>query len=309
VSFYPKDGKDAAILLRNADTAMYVAKNSGKNDLYCFSGEGTETALERLELENYLRRALEYNELKVYHQPQVDLNGKLSAVEVLLAWEHPKLGRVSPAQFIPIAEESGMIISIGAWVLRQACRQAVAWQEAGHAPIRFAVNVSAIQFGQSSFVESVAQTLAETGLQPDCLELELTESLVMRDMEQSSKRMTELRELGVKIAIDDFGTGYSSLSYLSRLPADILKIDQSFLQDIGVGSGGSQLFETIVSLAHSMGLSVTAEGVETQEQLQLVRQAGCDRVQGHLFGGPLLAEGIEERLVRGFDVADGIGAY
>ena len=170
----------------------------------------------------------------------MDLNGKLSAVEVLLVWEHPKLDSVSPAQFIPIAEESGMIVAIGSWVLRQACRQAVAWQEAGHPPLRFAVEIStAIQFGQSNFVESVAQTLAETGLQPDCLELELTESLVMRDMDQSARRMSELREIGVKIAIDDFGTGYSSLSYLSRLPADILKIDQSFLQDIGAGSAGS----------------------------------------------------------------------
>ncbi len=306
VSFYPADGPDAATLLRNADNAMYVAKNNGKNDLRCFSAEGSATALEKLELENYLRRALEKQELKVYHQPQVELCGKLAGVEVLLVWDHPKLGRISPSQFIPIAEESGMILPIGSWVLRQACRQAVAWQAAGYAPIRLSVNVSALQFGQANFVSSVAATLDETGLKADYLELELTESLIMRDVEQSAQRMAELRKLGVKIAIDDFGTGYSSLSYLRRLPADTLKIDQSFLHETEIGFGRSQLFETIVTLAHNMGLSVTAEGVETAEQLELVRQAGCDKVQGHLFGGPLSATAVEKLLERDGHTADKI---
>jgi diguanylate cyclase (GGDEF)-like protein/PAS domain S-box-containing protein len=297
VSFYPQDGRDAATLLRNADSAMYTAKNNGKNDYRCFSAEGIAAALEKLELENLLRRALENRELEVYHQPQVDLTGKLVGLEVLLVWEHPKLGRISPSRFIPIAEESGMILPIGSWVLHHACEQAVAWQKAGYAPIRISVNVSALQFGQANFVALVAETLASTGLDASYLELELTESLVMRDVEQSARRMAELRSLGVRIAIDDFGTGYSSLSYLRRLPADTLKIDQSFLQEIEVGLGRSQLFEMIVKLAHNMGLRVTAEGVENSEQLDLARQAGCDTVQGHLFGGPLSIGSVESLLI------------
>ncbi|MEP6535491.1 MAG: EAL domain-containing protein, partial [Bryobacteraceae bacterium] len=306
VSFYPQDGSDAASLLRNADSAMYTAKNSGKNDFRCFSAEGIAAALERLELENYLRRALENSELQIYHQPQVDIAGNLEALEVLLVWDHPKLGRISPARFIPIAEESGMILPIGSWVLHRACQQAVEWQKAGYSPIRIAVNVSALQFGQANFVATVAVALAATGLDAKYLELELTESLVMRDVEQSARRMSELRNLGVRIAIDDFGTGYSSLSYLRRLPADVLKIDQSFLRDIEVGYGRSQLFETIVMLAHNMGLQVTAEGVENAEQLELVRQARCDLVQGHLFGGALNAAAVEALMTRSRDLVDKI---
>jgi diguanylate cyclase (GGDEF)-like protein/PAS domain S-box-containing protein len=298
VSFYPQDGRDAATLLRNADSAMYTAKNSGKNDLRCFSAGGIDAALKKLELENFLRRALEKKELRVFHQPQVDLSGNLAGLEVLTVWEHPKLGRISPSQFIPIAEESGMILPIGSWVLHQACQQSVDWQKAGYAPVPVAVNVSALQFGQANFVDFVAETLAVTGLDAGHLELELTESLVMRDVEQSARRMSELRSLGVRIAIDDFGTGYSSLSYLRRLPADTLKIDQSFLQEIDIGFGRSQLFETIVKLAHNMGLRVTAEGVENSEQLDLARQAGCDTVQGHLFGGPLSVSDVEQLLTR-----------
>ncbi len=298
VSFYPQDGRDAASLLRNADSAMYTAKNSGKNDYRCFSAEGIAAALEKLELENLLRRALENKELRIFHQPQVDTDGKLAGLEVLLAWEHPKLGRISPSRFIPIAEESGMILPIGSWVLHQACQQAVDWQKAGYAPVQIAVNVSALQFGQANFVATVAVALAATGLDAKYLELELTESLVMRDVEQSSRRMSELRSLGVRIAIDDFGTGYSSLSYLRRLPADTLKIDQSFLHEIEAGQGRSQLFETIVMLAHNMGLQVTAEGVENAEQLELARQAGCDLVQGHLFGGALSVGSVELMMAR-----------
>ena len=306
VSFYPQDGRDAALLLRNADSAMYTAKNSGKNDFRCFSAEGIAAALEKLELENLLRRALENKELHIYHQPQVDTGGNLAGLEVLLAWEHPKLGRISPSRFIPIAEESGMILPIGSWVLHRACQQAVEWQKAGYAPIQIAVNVSALQFGQANFVSTVAVALAATGLDAKYLELELTESLVMRDVEQSSRRMSELRSLGVRIAIDDFGTGYSSLSYLRRLPADTLKIDQSFLHEIEVGYGRSQLFETIVMLAHNMGLRVNAEGVENAEQLELARQAGCDLVQGHLFGGPLSVSAVESMMTRASELVDRI---
>ena len=302
LAFYPRDGRDPATLLRNADTAMYTAKSRGKNQVHCFSDEGVDSAFERLELEHSLRRALEKSELKVYYQPQIQLRGddelQVAALEVLIAWDHSKLGRVSPTQFIPIAEESGMILQIGTWVMREACLQAVRWQQAGHAPVLISVNVSALQFGQENFVAIVAGILLETGLDATWLELELTESLVMQDVEQSVSRMAELRNLGVRIAIDDFGTGYSSLSYLRRLPADTLKIDRSFLDEGGYGPGALALIQTIVVLAHNMGLSVTAEGVETQSHLELVQKAGCDNAQGHLFGTPLEAVSVEALLDR-----------
>jgi diguanylate cyclase (GGDEF)-like protein/PAS domain S-box-containing protein len=303
LAFYPRDGRDAATLLRNADSAMYAAKSRGKNGVHCFNGDAADSAFERLELENSLRRALDNNELRIYYQPQVNVaqaedENSLAGLEVLLMWEHPRLGRISPSQFIPIAEESGMILQIGSWVLRQACLQTVAWREAGYAPVRFSVNVSALQFAQDNFVTMVAGTVAETGVDPNLLELELTESLVMQDVEESVNRMTQLRRLGVRIAIDDFGTGYSSLSYLRKLPADTLKIDRSFLQDSEFGPGALPLIQTITILAHNMGLSVTAEGVETQVQLELVRKAGCDEAQGHLFGAPLDFRTVEGRLQR-----------
>ncbi len=298
ISFFPKDGKDAAVLLRHADTAMYTAKNRGRNDFHCFSMEATGGALERLELENSLRRALEKRELKICYQPQVEIHGALSGLEVLLVWDHPKLGRVSPKQFIPIAEESGMIVSIGSWVLRQACRQAAEWLKKGYRRLLLSVNVSALQLAQSDFVELVANTLEETGLPSGALELELTESVVVRDMEQSARRMSELRALGVRIAIDDFGTGYSSLNYLRRLPVDTLKIDQSFVQDMELSQSTLPLVNTIVTLAHNMGLSVTAEGVETARQFELVQKASCDKAQGHYFGNLLNPEDIEELIRR-----------
>jgi EAL domain-containing protein (putative c-di-GMP-specific phosphodiesterase class I) len=294
VSFFPTDGLDAATLLRNADSAMYTAKYRGKNDLQCFSAESGDHALKRLELENDLRRATEKGELAISHEIEVDREGRLAGLEVLLTWDHPALGRIPPSQFIPIAEESGMIVPIGIWVLRQACQQAAAWRTAGFPAIPTAVNVSAVQFAQADFVDTVAAILAETGLHPSQLELELTESLLMRDAEQSIHRMASLRKLGVRIAIDDFGTGYSSLSYLRRLPADSLKIDQSFLVELEMSPVRPQLIRTIVTMAHNMGLSVTAEGVETREQFELVHDADCDRAQGHLFGGPLTPSAVEE---------------
>jgi EAL domain-containing protein (putative c-di-GMP-specific phosphodiesterase class I) len=296
VSFFPLDGGDAATLLRNADSAMYSAKYHGKNDIHCFSAEATASALQRLELETYLRCALERNELRMYYQPQVDLQGRLAGLEVLLMWEHPQLGRISPAQFIPIAEDTGMILSIGSWVLREACRQMAAWRRDGGEIGHIAVNVSALQFNQPNFVSTVAEILEETALPPECLELELTESVVMRDVEQSAELMRQLRNIGVRIAIDDFGTGYSSLSYLRRLPADVLKIDQSFLEHSDLRDARLPLIQTIVVLAHTLGLSVTAEGVEHEEHLELVRKAGCDRAQGHLFGGALDTSAVEPLL-------------
>jgi len=294
VSYFPKDGLDAATLLRNADSAMYTAKYRGKNDLHCFSAESGDHALERLELENDLRRALEKRELAISHELEVDRDGRIARFEVLLTWDHPTRGRIPPSLFIPIAEESGMIVPIGIWVLRQACLQSAAWRAAGYPAISTSVNVSALQFAQTGFVDTVAAILSETGLNPGQLVLELTESLIMRDAEQSIRRMVSLRKLGVKIAIDDFGTGYSSLSYLRRLPADSLKIDRSFLVELEMSPVRPQLIRTIVTMAHNMGLSVTAEGVETREQFDLVRDADCDRAQGHLFGGALAPSSVEE---------------
>jgi predicted signal transduction protein with EAL and GGDEF domain len=231
VSFFPSHGDDAVTLLRNADTAMYTAKYHGKNDVHCYDAEAKPSALERLGLENDLRRALERDELKLLYQPQVELTGKLAGLEVLLVWNHHERGRITPNEFIPIAEETGMILTIGSWVLLEACRQVAEWREAGLPVVPVAVNVSALQFAQANFVPTVAGVLAYSGVRPELLELELTESLVMREVDQSMDVMQRIRNLGVRIAIDDFGTGYSSLSYVRKLPADALKIDASFLEE------------------------------------------------------------------------------
>ena len=298
ISMFPRDGRDAATLLRNSDSAMYIAKNRSRNELHFFTPDMSGGARKRLELETCLRRALDRHEFQIFYQPQVDLNGQLASLEALLVWDTPELGRVSPSEFIPIAEETGMILQIGEWVLQHTCNQIAAWRNAGLTTVPLAVNVSALQFAQPHFVSTVAQALASAGVPPDCLELELTESLIMSDVQASASRMRELREIGVKIAIDDFGTGYSSLSYLRRLPADSLKIDQSFLQETEFGPATLALVKSIVVLAHNIGLSVTAEGIETMEQLHLIRLAGCDRAQGHLFGAGLPPHAAEEWLRR-----------
>jgi diguanylate cyclase (GGDEF)-like protein len=296
VSFYPDHGDNAATLLRNADSAMYTAKYRGKNDVHSYDPEIKPSALYRLELETDLRRALEREELQVLYQPQVKLTGEIAGLEVLLVWDHPERGRISPKEFIPIAEETGMILTIGSWVLREACQQVAEWEHSGLPVVPVAVNVSALQFAQANFVPTVAGVLAYSGVRPELLELELTESLVMRGVDQSISVMQQIRNLGVRIAIDDFGTGYSSLSYVRQLPADVLKIDAAFLQESGPPDSSLPLIRTITELAHTFGLSVTAEGVETPNHLEIVRQAGCDRAQGLLFGGPLPADSIADVL-------------
>jgi EAL domain-containing protein (putative c-di-GMP-specific phosphodiesterase class I) len=297
VSFHPRHGEDADTLLRNADSAMYTAKYRGKNDVHCYDAEPRPPTRHRLGLESDLRRAVEREELKVLYQPQVQLNGNLAGLEVLLVWDHHEHGRIGPADFIPIAEETGMILTIGSWVLREACRQVSEWRQAGLQPVPIAVNVSALQFAQANFVPMVSGILAHSGLPPELLELELTESLVMRGVEQSLSVMHQIRHLGVRIAIDDFGTGYSSLSYVRELPADALKIDGSFLEESGKPGSSLALMRTITTLAHAFDLLVTAEGVETARHLEIASQAGCDRAQGLLFGGPLDAR-VAEALLR-----------
>jgi len=276
ISFFPGHGDDSSALLRTADAAMYHAKNEGKNSIECFVPNGHPGGIERLELENGLRRAF----------------------EVLLGWNHSTLGRISPLRFIPIAEETGLIIAIGQWVLVQACCHGARWINAGLPLKTISVNVSALQFAKPNFVETVATALESTGFPARLLELELTEGLVLRDIDESIQRMTQLQHIGVGMTIDDFGTGYSSLNYLRRLPVAGLKIDQSFLRDLASPSSTLTVVETIVSLAHNMNLSVVAEGVETLRELELMRAAGCDRVQGHLYGRSVNATAAGELLAR-----------
>jgi diguanylate cyclase (GGDEF)-like protein/PAS domain S-box-containing protein len=296
VALFPRHGQSVAELLRNADLAMYHAKNSGKNDVVVFRAKDHTASLERLRLENALRRALEHQEFELLYQPVVSMNGKVEGLEALLTWRHPIYGSISPKQFIPIAEETGLIIDIGSWVIQRACLEAASWHKAGHRAARISVNVSALQFERRDFLETVAAALALSKLPPDRLELELTESYIMKDLPQAAARLTQIRNLGVSIAIDDFGTGYSSLSYLNKLPVDSLKIDQSFLRNLHEPEGSLAVIQSIVRMAHSMNLSVVAEGVETRAELDLVRVLGCDKVQGHVYGPARRREEMEALL-------------
>lgn len=296
ISLYPRDASTADELVGHADLAMYHAKHLGKNDVKRFAPELVVAGREQLEIEHSLRVALENGGFQLYFQPQVDLEGTLEALEVLLSWSHPRLGRVPPGEFIPIAEESGLIVPIGAWVLQQACLQNAAWQKAGYAAVRIAVNVSPLQFARPDFVDIVAAALERSGLEAEWLELEMTESLVLREWEQSAVSLARLRELGVSISIDDFGTGYSSLSYLQRLPVDALKIDRSFVKEMESSHATRSLVDTILGLGSAMGLRVVAEGVESEAQLKLLAEMGCTAVQGHLFSEPLPAESVERIL-------------
>jgi diguanylate cyclase (GGDEF)-like protein/PAS domain S-box-containing protein len=296
VAIYPRHGTTVAELLRNADLAMYHAKNSGKNDVEVFRAEDHVASLERLRLENALRRALENQEFELLYQPVVGINGKVEGLEALLTWRHPIYGTISPKQFIPIAEETGLIIDIGSWVIRRACLEAAGWHKAGYSAARISVNVSALQFERRDFLETVADALALSNLPPDRLELELTESYIMKDLSQAAARLSLIRKLGISIAIDDFGTGYSSLSYLNKLPVDSLKIDQSFLRSLQEPEGSLAVIQSIVRMAHSMNLTVVAEGVETRAELDLVRVLGCDKVQGHVYGPARRREDVEALL-------------
>ena len=296
-AIYPQHGTNAADLLHNADSAMYQAKYGGRNDVRVFVAEDTTPGLERLRLENALRRALENKEFELLYQPVFSVDGTLNGLEALLTWRHPLYGIVAPKDFIPIAEQTGLIVPIGSWVLRQACLEGARWRKAGHIPIRISVNVSALQFERADFSETVADALALSGFPSKCLELELTESCVMRDLAGSVVRMSQVRDLGVSISIDDFGTGYSSLSYLTKLPVDSLKIDQSFLRNLQEPEGSLLVVQSIVRLAHSMNLAVVAEGVETAAELDLVRVLGCDKVQGHVYGPSLSRQATEALLM------------
>ena len=298
VALYPAHGQTAHELLRSADLAMCQAQDNGGDGLQLFVGHEAVGGLEQLTLENALRRALDHDELDLLYQPVVTSAGAVAGLEALLSWRHPVHGSISPRRFIPLAEETGLIVPIGAWVIQRACRQGADWRDMGFANARVSVNVSARQFERRDFVESVCDALCASDLPPVCLELELTESHLMRNPIESMRRMRQLRELGVRIAIDDFGTGYSSLSSLSRLPLDALKIDQSFLRSLLAPDGSLPVVESIVRLAHSMRLEVVAEGVETAAELEMVRLLGCDKVQGHVYGPALASDAASDLLAR-----------
>ena len=291
VAIYPQDGEDADTLLRNADAAMYQAKDLGRNRFQFFTSDVHERVRRRMELESSLRQALERDEFELHYQPQVSVSeGGIRGVEALLRWRHPERGLVPPSHFISFAEETGLIVPIGEWVLRRACAQNKAWQEAGLPPVPVAVNMSARQCEQDGVDLLVRRILEETGLEPRWLELELTESLSMANPEQSVPLMQRLKDIGVSLSIDDFGTGFSNLSYLKRFPVDRLKIDLSFVREITTDPGSLAISEAIITMSHSLNLQVVAEGVENEGQLQLLGARHCDLIQGYFFSPPLAAE-------------------
>jgi EAL domain-containing protein (putative c-di-GMP-specific phosphodiesterase class I) len=310
VSLYPDDGADGETLLKNADAAMYRAKGAGRNAFHFFTAEINTQLSERLALERDLRRALQGNELILHYQPKVDLvNGVLIGAEALVRWNHPELGVLSPARFIGIAEETGLIVPIGEWILRQACLQACQWREAGLGFKILSVNLSARQFRQRDLVQQVDKVLRGTGLPPECLDLELTESLMLENVEEYILRLQALKDLGLQLSVDDFGTGYSSLSYLKRFPVDRLKIDKSFVRDIVSDSGDAAIAQAVIRLGQILGMAVTAEGVETEEQLAFLRLHGCDEAQGYFFSPPLPPDAFAALWRRGLLAPAGWARY
>src|SRR6185503_2296932 len=301
ISLHPQDGPDVDTLLKNADVAMYRAKEAGRNNFQFFTAEMNQLVNDRLQLEISLRRALERKEFLLHYQQKMNLKtGALVGSEALLRWLHPEWGLVRPARFIPLAEETGLIVQIGEWVVEEACRQNRAWQNEGLDPGVVSVNLSARQFRQEGLVRAVSRILAATGLDPSALEMELTESMVMHNAEAAIAILQGLKSLGIALSVDDFGTGYSSLAYLKDLPIDTLKIDRSFVRDIRLGGdpGEGVLAQAIISLGHALNLKVIAEGVETDAQLRFLAKHHCDEVQGFYFGEPVAPEAFAKLLAK-----------
>jgi diguanylate cyclase (GGDEF)-like protein len=302
ISIYPVDGLNTTTLLKNADAALHQAKNEGRNNFQYYTGQMNATAWQRLKLETELRRALDREEFMLYYQPKVDMDsGKIVGVEALLRWQSPERGLVAPGEFIPLLEETGLILPVGEWVLRAACKQARAWQTAGLPDIHIAVNLSTLQFKQPDFSGLVLGILQENGLDPalGSIELELTESLLMNNAAGAVETLIKLHEAGIQFSIDDFGTGYSSLSYLKRFPISSLKIDQSFVRDLSIDKEDEAIVAAIIALGRSLGLKVIAEGVETTAQLTLLRKKGCNEMQGFLFSRPVPAVEMTNLLQNG----------
>lgn len=298
ISFFPEDGEDAQELLKNASVALSRAKEHGGNSFEFYTADMNAKALRRLEMENNLRRAVEREEFRVYYQPKIDTNNRqIIGVEALVRWQHPELGLISPAEFIPVAEETGLIFPIGEWILQTACKQGKLWQDKGFS-LNLSINLSARQFGQKNLSETIIRVINETGFDSRRLELEVTESSVMENPEYAVKVLSELKAIGIKFSIDDFGTGYSSLAYLKSLPIDIIKIDKSFISDITTNDDDATLVLAIITLAHNLRLKVIAEGVETEEQLKILHLINCDAWQGYLFSKPVPAEEFEKLLMK-----------
>ncbi|TDV60366.1 EAL domain-containing protein [Pseudomonas sp. LP_7_YM] len=294
IALSPQDGKELSQLMKNADTAMYYAKERGKNNFQFYQADMNASALERLELESDLRHALEQKEFTLYYQPQFSGDGKrLTGAEALLRWRHPTRGLVPPGDFIPVLEELGLVVEVGEWVLMEACRQLREWHKAKVRVPKVSVNISARQFSDGQLGTRIANILQETELPPACLELELTESILMREVSEAMMILDGLKRLGLSIAVDDFGTGYSSLNYLKQFPIDVLKIDRTFVDGLPSGEQDAQIARAIIAMAHSLNLAVIAEGVETYEQLEFLREHGCDEVQGYLFGRPMTPSRFE----------------
>jgi diguanylate cyclase (GGDEF)-like protein len=291
ITLFPADGDSPEALVMNADTAMYRAKEQGRNTYQYFTREMNQRALARVQMEAAMRRAIERGEFLLHYQPRVDLRSRrICGFEALLRWQHPEKGLVLPGEFVPILEEAGLIVPVGEWVLREACRQAQIWQRDGLAPLPVTANLSARQFQEKDFEATVRRVLRETRVDPSLIQFELTESLLMSEPESAARTLRGLKESGLRISVDDFGTGYSSLAYLKRFPIDALKIDRSFVRDITTDPEDAAITIAIIGLAHNLKLKVVAEGVETREQLELLAANGCDEMQGNLFSVPTTAE-------------------
>ncbi|KNY25284.1 putative bifunctional diguanylate cyclase/phosphodiesterase [Pseudobacteroides cellulosolvens] len=297
IVIYPYDGADLQTLYKNADTAMYQAKESGKNCFLFFRQYMNEKVSEKLELENKLRKAIKNEEFIVYYQPQIDIGTmQVKGVEALVRWNHPIEGIIQPAKFIPVAEESGLIVEIDEFVMRTACKQLKSWIDSDIEPVTISVNLTSKEFQQANFVDLLKEIINDTGLRADFIEIEITESLVMKDIDVTLPVLKDLKSMGVRISLDDFGTGYSSLNYLKRLPIDTIKIDKSFIDEITEDSKEEAIAESIIALAHKMNLSVVAEGIETKKQLEFIKEQKCDKAQGYYFSKPLPVDEIERLL-------------
>ena len=295
ITIYPADSDNMETLLKNADTAMYYAKSRGRNNFQFFTHEMNSRIIEKLFIESKLRRALDHEEFQLNYQPQVEAaTGSIVGMEALLRWVNPDLGDMAPSKFIPIAEDTGLIIPIGEWVIKEACMQAASWLEDGVPILNLSINLSARQFHKQTIVETISAILRETGFDPHHLELEITESVIMQDVDENIQTLRRLKDLGLRLSIDDFGTGYSSLNYLKRFPIDVLKIDRSFVMDITSDPENSSVVSAIIALAHSLNLKVIAEGVETAEQLAFLKERGCNELQGYYFSKPIPGHRIKD---------------
>ena len=304
ISTFPGDGQDAQTVLKNADSAMNRAKEQGKNNYQFYSSQMNVRSFERLVLERFLRHALEQDEFQLHYQPKIDLTtGRATGMEALLRWIHPGMGMIPPAKFIPLAEETGLIVPIGEWVLREACAQARRWQTQGLPPLRVAVNLSARQFAHDGLHAAIVGALEESSLSPSRLELEITESMTMENPEHATQWLQKIKALGITVAIDDFGTGYSSLGYLKRFPIDSVKIDRSFIKDIPGDTDDEAITQAIIAMGHSLRLKVIAEGVESAEHAEFLTRHGCDEAQGYYFGKPVPADEFVQLLARRGDIA------